>query len=107
MAILAKIEYLAKMTNLANIRQSLIKKSNEMAKGSFKIGENSTNGKLLPRFANVTMRGQIVPKVRYDHGSPLRVAILTETAKLAKTVKMANICQSVSNILKRDDKGTL
>ena len=62
MAILAKIEYLAKMTNLAKIRQSLIKKSKEMAKGSFKIDENSTNGKLLPRFANVTMRGQIVPQ---------------------------------------------
>ena len=46
----------------AKIRQSRIKKSKEMAKGSFKIDENSTNGKLLPRFANVPMRGQIVPQ---------------------------------------------
>ena len=64
MAILAKIEYLAKMTNLANIRQSLIKKSKEKQKGSFKIDENITNGKLLPRFANVPMRGKSSPKVR-------------------------------------------
>ena len=49
--ILAKMAYLAKMVNMANICQILSKNSNKMAKGLFECGDFDENGEMSPKIS--------------------------------------------------------
>ena len=48
-AILAKMAYLSKMVNMANIWQSLSKNSKKMAKELFESGDFDENGEMSPK----------------------------------------------------------